>query len=472
MRRLFVLSFGIVLLARPHASAQFGGGGSGGIHIDPQGVIRELERRVRSPKGNEGPTDKLLATPSDARHISLKRLDQALQSALASGNPIPLEIQFLAGLVKIDTVYVDRQNEDVVLIGPAEGWRMDEGRPVGKTTKRATLHLEDLANAMRCVFRGSGEVRCSIDPTRSGLAALRDVPFPAEVTPKSAADYRDDVAATFGLQIVSTAGVPEGSRFALTMVEADYRMKRMALGREKLPGVVSHLDTLTRLTREDAHRGSLARWWFAPAYDEILSDPGKTTFRFVGQGIQLLNEEVLFDASGQRTGLGRSNPDWDRFSDTFTAKLPEIEKQHPVFADLHNLFDLMMVAGLLRQQGIQDWFEETALLDSSLYTPPTFKQPTKAEPVVTTRLDRGRKEGQSLRFLTIAYGGVTMNPMAVLAESAMPESALPEAEKKEVGDDPKKSDDNRDQDNEKKSIEVESPFTEAIAANTWWADGK
>lgn len=456
-RVLVILS--IFLLLPSQAAAQLGGGGAGGIYIDPEGVLRELPRRTSAKRGTSDEVEESSTPSSEARHVSLKRLDQALRPLLESQQPIPREIDLLAGLVRIDAILIDRSTKDILLVGPAEGWIVKDGRIVGEETGRPLLQLADLTNALRCVLDGSGIARCSIDPTREGLAALKEKSFPTDINTKTASNFRKEVEETYGLQTVRTGGVPEGSRFALTMIEADYRMKRMAIGKEKVKGVVSHLDALAQLTREDAHRGTLARWWFAPAYDEIRADEAKSSFRFVGQGVKLLNEEVLFNAEGERSGLGRSNPDWDRFSDSFTAKFPELEKEYAVFADLRNLFDLMMVAGLVRQQGIEDWLRGTAFLDSSLYLTPTWAPPTHAEPVVMTRIHRGRRDGKSVRFLTIAYGGVTIDPMTVLSG----ESIAAALEVLAAGDDAEVA---------AETDESESPFANIPDTKTWWADAK
>jgi len=61
-----------------------------------------------------------------------------------------------------------------VLVGPAEGWKIDDhGALVGATTGRPLLLLDDLRVALRAA---GGPVRsvisCSIDPTQEGLQRL------------------------------------------------------------------------------------------------------------------------------------------------------------------------------------------------------------------------------------------------------------------------------------------------------------
>jgi hypothetical protein len=200
------------------------------------------------------------------------------------------------------------------------------------------------------------------------------------------------------------------------MIDADYRMKRMAMGLEKVTGLTTHLDTIAELNDgSPSTRTPLARWWFTASYDAVVSDPDQNVFRFVGQGMKLLNEEVFVDREGNRTGSGRSSANWDKFSQGFSKLLPKLEEKFTVFADLHNLYDLTMVAGLIRQQGAGDWFNGSALLDESAFAIPSGNAPKFAEPVVTVkRTKRSASGDRYLNLISLALGGVSMRPYEVL----------------------------------------------------------
>ena len=92
---------------------QGGGGGAqavGGIAIDPQGVLRTLI--VADPalanRRREAVTalDDDLRTRVPLRHVAVARLERQLAAAVAAGHGIPDEMQKLAGLTKVQYVFV------------------------------------------------------------------------------------------------------------------------------------------------------------------------------------------------------------------------------------------------------------------------------------------------------------------------------------------------------------------------------
>jgi hypothetical protein len=397
-----------------------GGMGGGGVYLDAEGVIRALKKKPKSVKTQTVTLKDEIAKRTDLRQVSLRKIDAQLRKHLgASGKyaDLPEELRQMAGLHRIDYIVIDRANKDVLLCGPAEGWIRDiDGRAIGKFSKRPALDVADIAAAFRCVLDGNGEIKCSIDPLQSGLANLHAYEMPRVTGEDAQAQtVQREVEEVLGMQKVTTGGIPEGSRFARAIVDADYRMKRMAMGLDRVAGLFTHADAVANLTVQGSTKTNLARWWFTPAYDGIECDADETTFRLVGQGMKLLNEEVLIDEAGARTGTGKSNPWWDRFSQSFTRMLPQLEKQYSVFADLHNLYDLTMVAGIVKKQGCSDWFAGTTMLDAKAFPIPTEMQPKFTEPVVTTRIIRRNRGGESRFFLSVALGGVSMNPNSVLS---------------------------------------------------------
>src|SRR5690606_9513545 len=68
--------------------------------------------------------------PSPRRCVSLKELERQMQIRWAMGLRPTRSMEALAGLYRIDQIYIDRENRDVLIIGPAAPWRWDEeGRP-------------------------------------------------------------------------------------------------------------------------------------------------------------------------------------------------------------------------------------------------------------------------------------------------------------------------------------------------------
>ena len=106
------------------------------------------------------------------RKISLRALEAACQHFLTENSgKLPDEIKYLGGLQRIQYVFVYPEQNDIVLAGPAEGWKIDEaGNVVGVTTGRPVLQLDDLLVALRTVSSArQGAISCSINPTAEGM---------------------------------------------------------------------------------------------------------------------------------------------------------------------------------------------------------------------------------------------------------------------------------------------------------------
>ena len=59
------------------------------------------------------------------RMISLKGLEQAVKKGLKDGTPgLPEEVRYLAGLQRIEYVFLYPEQNDIVIAGPGEGWKV------------------------------------------------------------------------------------------------------------------------------------------------------------------------------------------------------------------------------------------------------------------------------------------------------------------------------------------------------------
>ncbi len=152
--------------------------------IDAQGVLKvrrvadqgglRAKRIVQEAMATLNPK---LAKPSDLRKISLNRLEKAVANQIEKGEPIPDEMKYLAGLLRIHNVFFYPETGDIVLAGPAEGYAEDTvGRVRGLTTGRPVLELQDVVGALRAYPPGGSKLNVigvSIDPTEEGLANLQ-----------------------------------------------------------------------------------------------------------------------------------------------------------------------------------------------------------------------------------------------------------------------------------------------------------
>ena len=395
---------------------QFGGGGGGqmgGVRIDKAGLLRvatAAERKER-PTVPELPDD--LAALSELRQVSLRAVAEEAARHLKAGEKIPAECELLAGLSAIEYIILDADNKDIRLAGPAEGWKLiGEGREIGRKTGRATIHLEDVATALRSVNGRWGEIMCSIDPRRDGLAAVQKVSLGNLNSKREIAQGKETVKDALGRQSVRTGGVPEGCRFARVMVEADYMMKQMAIGEVVVKGVSNHLDAVVEKNKRGDLNTGLARWWFVSDYAPMGANAARTVFRIQGPHIKLLNEEMLLTRDGSKIGKGdKSQP--DQFSADFTAAFPDLETKFPSFSDLRNLYDLVLMATLLEQQGALDWLKDTVLLDEEAWPTPESIVPREAEPLAAFAFHQAKSKSNNAAYggspyFSIAYGGVSM----------------------------------------------------------------
>ncbi len=330
----------------------------GGISIDVEGVVgppsdssrklwlAELRKDVKAATGE-------LKLPVELRMISLRGLEAACDEALRNNlGQLPEEVRFLAGLQRIQYVFVYPEENDIVLAGPGEGWRVSEGADiVGVTTGRPVLLLDDLLVAMRTVRAARlGGISVSIDPTAEGrqnLKQLFDSQRGRPLTPTP--QFEAAVKQAFGPQMVKLVGVPETSHFARVLVAADYRMKRLAMNLEESPvkGLGSYL-AMIKGTRMAADVNP--RWWMACNYAPLAASEDGLAWELRGPGVKVLTEDEFAAEDGSVTATGRTNDAAKRWADTMTEKYDELSAVAPVFGELRNLMDLCVVSALIEKE--------------------------------------------------------------------------------------------------------------------------
>ena len=396
---------------------------AGGIKIDAQGVVSlaianeasgTLDKKRRDAVAKKSlSADITKASPQ--RLVSLVRLEQKIDECLKDGKAIPDEVFFLAGLQRIDNVFVFPDDKDLVIAGPADGFAPDAvGRMIGVESGRPVIRLDDLVVALRTLVK-SLVVGCSIDPLPERLANLQKfvkAGGPASVAAVEARfQQMDDI---LGLQDVRVDGVPGDSHFGLSLVEADYRMKRISIGLENpgVKGLKSHLSMI------GANGNTIQRWWFVPLYDGIYRSEDGLAFQFAGQRVQLMSQEEMSDASGHHTAAATTRLSTQAFAKQFTDKYPELAEKSPVFAELQNLIDLSVFAALVQKERLAEkaGWKMTTLLDEQRFSHPTFNVPKKIASLVNYK-----RAGSNI--VGLVGGGVTIRPQQVLDKAASSSSS-------------------------------------------------
>ena len=165
------------------ADAQFFRGGAvGGVKVDANGVVSnpqvsELKELRQAWQAGLADVPADLQQPSELRFVSLKRLEAEAARAQAAGEELPEAVRFMAGLTRVKYVLVYPEQHDIVLAGPAEGWRVDaRGSVVGAASGQPVLLLDDLMAALRAAEQSNmSGISCSIDPTPEGMQRLQQI---------------------------------------------------------------------------------------------------------------------------------------------------------------------------------------------------------------------------------------------------------------------------------------------------------
>lgn len=331
----------------------------GGVKIDTDGVVSnpqvgELKQLQAAWQNGLQQVPGDLQKWADLRFVSLKQLESEIASARAAGKPLPDSVRYLAGLQRVRYVLVYPDRQDIVLAGPAEGWKIDSlGSVVGATTGRPVLSLDDLMVALRVAESSNASgISCSIDPTPEGLQRMHQIGgrLSARNGPEAAARQMEEAV---GPQKISVTGIPATSHFARVIVAADFRMKRLAMNFEPAPvdGMPSFLTMIKRGTNAQS---MMPRWWLAPKYDPLKRDTEGLAWQLSGQGVRCLTEQDFLNSAGQKQHSGKADPTAQKWADTFTNKFEELAREDSSFGQLRNVMDLAVVGALMVKERLTD----------------------------------------------------------------------------------------------------------------------
>jgi len=327
----------------------------GGVLVDAHNMVSPPDKSARIPmrdalRARHAKVPGELNSPVDLRMISLRRLEEAVQSAGESeAEMLPDDLRFLAGMQRIQYVFIYPEEQDIVLAGPGEGWKVDDdGNIVGVTSGRPVLRLEDLLVAFRTVDNArQGGISCSIDPTPEGWQRYESLMSRGGL--KAGSGALAAIKHALGPQAITVTGVPADSHLARVLVSSDYHMKRIAMKLEPSPlkELPSFLDLLKReQTRLD---GMMPRWWMACDYEPLGRSEDGLAFELRGRGVKCLTEEEVV-AGGKREGTGKANASAQKWADMMTAHYDELAVSEATFGELRNVMDMCVIAALLSKE--------------------------------------------------------------------------------------------------------------------------
>jgi hypothetical protein len=355
-----IVALGIALLAAAvlpgRALAQVGGffgQAVGGVFVSPDGTLampakkdfalaREAYLKAMKPQAEA------LKNKVGMRMISLRAIEDAIAKS-KDGKDLPEEILYLVGIQRVEFVFLYPEQNDIVLAGPGEGWKVDENaNVVGLTTGRPVIHLDDLMLALRTTENArNGGISVSIDPTEEGRLALERA-----AAPYQKAGFSPEVSEVFekamGPQMISINGVPKTSHLARTLVASDYKMKRIAMKLEPSPvkGLGSYVDMI-----KSQPKNIMPRWWMACDYEPVAKSADGLAWQIRGKGVKVMTEDEVV-AGGKMVGTGKASDVAKKWADSMTAKYDELSVAEPVFGELRNVMDLCVIAALIAKENL------------------------------------------------------------------------------------------------------------------------
>ena len=374
---------------RPHA---------GGVFIDAGGAMRPIvdaaetarlgTLRREAARANEY---RSVRRTSALRKVSLTRLQRELELRAFERRPIDDELRTLAGLQRVQYVFALPETGEVVIAGPAGDWYQGrENRLLAVENDRPVLRLEDLLTLLRREFAAGDPFGCSIDPTPEGLERLQS--FVAQsarrpLAPGTRPQWTAELGKHLGDQRISVFGVDPTSRAARVLVEADYRMKLIGIGKEEgAAGVPDYFEIVKQSPRQPAGTMSLLRWWFTADYSALLTTPERDVFELRGPGVRLLSENEFLADRGQRVAAGQADRPNAEFAERFTKHLDALATKYPIYAELRNICDLALVSAVVRREQLDrraEW-RIASLLDADVPPQESVAAPTTVASVVNS----------------------------------------------------------------------------------------
>jgi len=318
--------------------------------------------------------------------LSLGRLARDAARLQQQGD-LPEEIGTLRGFNWFIGFAIDREHDDVILLA-----MHDPAKP--------PIDIDCLATAIWAVATGETPA-CSLDPD----------PDPA---------YQKAVV----------LGVERRSRWAETMIAADYDMKQIAQGLVDTPVVRSYAgrkaEALSRGRRTEGSTES-NRWWFTRTEKDssprsiILADgksPGSADLVLIHKNPVVLLTEKQIDGE---FGTGATSREAEQFADSFTSNMDKIGCRYPSIGELlalYRLLDVMVhlrVLGRVAPPGEEFWLHSYRN---------RFEGPPEKLPTLTRTLEWSGRRGRVVyQHRMEVHGGVRM-PMNLAARTIRSESSI------------------------------------------------
>ncbi len=401
-----------------------------GVYVDSEGALQRLridkKRQLKLLRKNvdDQTLNREVTTRSSLRKVSLTRLENQAQILAAQGKPLDSAMRNLAGIYDIQYLAWVPETGDILIAGPAGPWRADDiGRNVNAETGLPTLQLDDLVVCLRNAWDNQGKYGCKITPRQRALVATQEFLATSELKGKA---WREQLRETLGFQDIEVFGIDPHTHAGCVLVEADYRMKLVGMGLEpSIPEVPSYLQRLLIPPGSQAIPLDVVRWWFTLDYDDVVTDEAREIFTFNGTGVKVLSENELLDKMGNRIHTGKSKGPTAGFANDFTQHFTKLSARYPIYRELKNLFDLSIVAALIKNQKLAEranwnmtFFGNAESSGNFVYQPRTRPIASEVASVMNHRILSERKQQSTLKHTLVGLsGGISFDAMQLVKPS-------------------------------------------------------
>jgi len=411
-----------------------------GVYADANGTLRfakvgatalslnkmSLNKRSLSELSKRAPTDfaQDVRQSSALRYVSLPRLEAAIRRQQLRHEALPEEMLTLAGLQRVELVFVQPPSGDtpgdLVLAGPAGDWQVrPDGKIVDIEAGQPIVRLDDLLTlGRRQRQRRGAPFGVSINPRQAGLARVQDYLQASNakpLEPGQRGDWLEGLQASLGKQDVQFFGIAPDSHVARVLLVADYHMKLIGMGlADGVDGVTSYLKTVKVGADGSLPPMTVLRWWFAMEYDPVTTTAERDVFQLQGPGAKVLSENELLAARGQRVHTGQSDDLNSQFASSFSDAFEQISQKYPLYTELRNVFDLSMVLALVEQEGLLEraGWQPTLFANADWLPLPRMRVPAEVETIVNHRVIRRK------HIVAGVSGGVWIDARKTLAVEA------------------------------------------------------
>lgn len=349
--------------------------------VDTSGQLAQLRLRPPTPVAVDPARQS-----SKLRKISLRKLEQELVRLREGSLPLTSEIEYLVGLQRVEFVFVDQQNHDIIIAGPAEDWFVGHhGYIVGVSSGLPVIDFCDLVTMLRC---GPAErvrgMTCSIDASPKGLANYSTYMYKAnrqfnEQTLREMSEAIGNFDVTF-------SGVAADSHYARVLIAADVMMKRLAMNLEPFPirDITSYVQMLQKSSNRNPNN-VFPRWWLTSDYEPMLRDEEGLAWKVCGPAVKTMTSDDYLNQNGEIVDSRQTNRLAQRWADEFTKLYGELSVQLPVFGQLRNCMDLAIVGALLHKYDLFEkaGFQPTVLMDDNQIKLAEYPVPKFTEPQIS-----------------------------------------------------------------------------------------